>query len=135
MGISFTLHQGPVKWATAKSKCEAAGQRLAVLDTEDKLSALKEQVWVLMIYVQCNNEILYQNIFKVFECVSVLYLARPWIGFRDLNDNDSFVWLNGNPLSNGDENWSGSKYSVWYLPLNVNNTLCNLTYETGGMSQ
>ena len=77
MSISFTLHEEQVNWNKAKSRCEALGQRLAVLDTEDKLTALKEQVWVLMIYVQCNNEILYQNIFKVFECVSVLYLARP----------------------------------------------------------
>ena len=29
----------------------------------------------------------------------------PWIGFHDPDENDTFVWLNGNPLPNDDENW------------------------------
>ena len=40
----FTLHYEEVDWYTAKSRCEALGQRLAVLDTEEKLIALREQV-------------------------------------------------------------------------------------------
>ena len=44
--IKFTLYGEKVEWDTAKSRCEDVGQRLAVLDTEEKLTALKEQVWV-----------------------------------------------------------------------------------------
>ena len=44
--INFTLHDENVNWNTAKSRCEALGQRLAVLDTPDKLATLREQVWV-----------------------------------------------------------------------------------------
>ena len=42
--LKFTLYDERVKWSTAKSRCEALGQRLAVVDTADKLTALKEQV-------------------------------------------------------------------------------------------
>ena len=42
--VKFTLYEERVAWDTAKSRCEAAGQRLAVLDTADKLAALKEQM-------------------------------------------------------------------------------------------
>ena len=49
---TFTLkHGGPgdgsiqlIDWMTAKSKCEALDQRLAVLDTEEKLAAVREQM-------------------------------------------------------------------------------------------
>ena len=43
LSIYFTLHDERVNWTVAKSRCEALGQTLAVLDTEDKLTALKEQ--------------------------------------------------------------------------------------------
>ena len=29
----------------------------------------------------------------------------PWIGFNDTNDNDVFVWLNGEVLQNNDPYW------------------------------
>ena len=31
--------------------------------------------------------------------------GNPWIGLHDANDNDVFVWLNGNILPDDDENW------------------------------
>ena len=37
--VTFTLSDEEVDWDTAKSRCEALGQRLAVLDTEEKLTA------------------------------------------------------------------------------------------------
>ena len=41
----FTLHDDDdADWFTAKSRCEALGQRLAVLDTEEKLIALQAQM-------------------------------------------------------------------------------------------
>ena len=39
----FMKFDGPVTWLTAKLKCEALGQRLAVLDTPEKLTVLQEQ--------------------------------------------------------------------------------------------
>ena len=42
--VNFTLHDEKVHWHTAKSRCEALGQRLAVLDTEDKRTTLQEQM-------------------------------------------------------------------------------------------
>ena len=42
--VNFTLHNDTVDWPTAKSRCEALGQRLAVLDTEQKQTELQEQV-------------------------------------------------------------------------------------------
>ena len=62
--VKFTLYEERVAWDTAKSRCEAAGQRLAVLDTADKLAALKEQMWGQIFYNcfgkkywYCNNMI------------------------------------------------------------------------------
>ena len=40
----FTRHDDDADWHTAKSRCEALGGRLAVLDTEEKLVVLQEQV-------------------------------------------------------------------------------------------
>ena len=34
--VKFILHDVNVNWTAAKSRCEALGQRLAVIDTEDK---------------------------------------------------------------------------------------------------
>ena len=42
--VIFTRHYEEVDWNTAKSRCETVGQRLAVLDTVEKLVALQEQV-------------------------------------------------------------------------------------------
>ena len=41
--VVFNLFRDEVDWHTAKSECEAHGQRLAVLDTEEKRSALQAQ--------------------------------------------------------------------------------------------
>ena len=41
--ILFTLFRNFVDWQTAKSNCEAEGQRLAILDTEEKRSAFQAQ--------------------------------------------------------------------------------------------
>ena len=41
----FTLHDDDdADWNTAKSRCETLGQRLAVLDTEEKRDALQAQM-------------------------------------------------------------------------------------------
>ena len=40
--------------------------------------------------------------------------AQTWIGFHDLNDNDNYVWLNGNPLPDDDANWRSGRY-IFYL--------------------
>ena len=42
--MNFTLHNEAVDWNTAKVNCEADGQRLAVLDTNDTLTILKQQL-------------------------------------------------------------------------------------------
>ena len=42
--VTFTRYDETVNWDTAKSRCEALGERLAVLDTAEKLSALQEQM-------------------------------------------------------------------------------------------
>ena len=42
--VTFTRHDDTVDWNTAKSRCEADGQRLAVLDTREKLTSLQEQM-------------------------------------------------------------------------------------------
>ena len=42
--VNFTLHTENVDWTTAKSRCETLGEKLAVLDTKDKLTASQEQV-------------------------------------------------------------------------------------------
>ena len=42
--VTFTRHDDYVDWNMAKSRCEADGQRLAVLDAPEKLTALQEQV-------------------------------------------------------------------------------------------
>ena len=42
-GVVFTLFRNTVTWETAKSNCEAEGQRLAILDTEEKRSAFQAQ--------------------------------------------------------------------------------------------
>ena len=45
--VEFTVHDDDderVTWHQAKSRCEALGQRLTVLDTEEKLMALKVQL-------------------------------------------------------------------------------------------
>ena len=41
--VIFTSFDESVNWSTAKSKCEDLGQRLAVLDTKEKLMAFREQ--------------------------------------------------------------------------------------------
>ena len=41
--VLFTRYDGPANWLTAKTNCEALGQRLAVLDTLEKRDALQEQ--------------------------------------------------------------------------------------------
>ena len=61
----FTLYNEDVNWNTAKSRCEEDGQRLAVPDTTDKLTALKRQLRIKtqlsnsgvenLIYVQRNR--------------------------------------------------------------------------------
>ena len=76
--VNFTSYDDRVTWNVAKSRCEDLGQRLAVVDTAYKLTALREQVWVKNVNVYCNNETLFnnkylcQNIFNMFEFVSVL---------------------------------------------------------------
>ena len=42
-GVVFTMFDYDVDWYTAKANCEADGQRLAVLDTEEKRTAMKAQ--------------------------------------------------------------------------------------------
>ena len=42
--VIFTRYDETVNWDTAKSRCAALGERLAVLDTAEKISALQEQV-------------------------------------------------------------------------------------------
>ena len=37
--------------------------------------------------------------------------SQTWIGFKDLNDDDNFVWLNGQPLPDDDGNWRGGKHN------------------------
>ena len=41
--VLFTRYDGSANWLTAKANCEAKGERLAVLDTEEKRDALQEQ--------------------------------------------------------------------------------------------
>ena len=41
--------------------------------------------------------------------------GHTWIGSHDPDDDENFVWLNGNPLPDNDENWFPGKYFVWYL--------------------
>ena len=43
-GVIFTLKMDNSYWDTAKANCEALGQRLAVLDTSAKQSALEAQM-------------------------------------------------------------------------------------------
>ena len=43
----------------------------------------------------------------------------PWIGFHDPNNNDTYVWLNGNLLPDNDENWQrGKAYLTKYKQRN-----------------
>ena len=43
--IVYTLHDDEeVNWYEAQSRCQAGGQRLAVLDTVEKLTTLKQQL-------------------------------------------------------------------------------------------
>ena len=41
--VTFTLYNDNVNWATAKSRCEDRGQRLAVLDTAQRRDELQLQ--------------------------------------------------------------------------------------------
>ena len=41
--VIFTLFTEDVNWVTAKSRCEDLAQMLAVLDTEEKRTSLREQ--------------------------------------------------------------------------------------------
>ena len=43
-GPIFKLSSDHATWPEAKSKCEAQGQRLAVIDSAEKQAALKAQV-------------------------------------------------------------------------------------------
>ena len=74
--VTFTYNSKRFYWHMAKSMCEYLGQRLAVLDTEEKLDALKEQVWVTIsgnilwkIFIKSVAMIL----FSVFESVLVMW--------------------------------------------------------------
>ena len=40
----FTLNITQLDWFGAKAACESIGERLAVLDTEAKITALKDQI-------------------------------------------------------------------------------------------
>ena len=42
--VNFTLYNEEVDWNTAKASCEVDGQILAVLNTTDKLTTLKQQL-------------------------------------------------------------------------------------------
>ena len=39
----FTYHEGKINWDQAKTVCENSGQRLAVLDSQAKISVLRQQ--------------------------------------------------------------------------------------------
>ena len=48
-------------------------------------------------------------------CYSEYGSGSLWIGLNDSHDNDIFVWLNGSPLPDDDENWSESIILLSFL--------------------
>ena len=50
----------------------------------------------------------FSNVWICFSGMNYL-LDLYWIGVHDQDDNDKYVWLNGNLLPNDDENWLSGK--------------------------
>ena len=68
----FTRFNERVNWTTAKSRCEAVGQTLAVLDTEEKRTALHVQrMYSFCGFIRIFNKKLFRrsNLMKV--CLTV----------------------------------------------------------------
>ena len=51
---------------------------------------------------KCFYKFMYKILNNCFSSVSY----GPWIGLRDINDNGTFVWLNGEVLEEGGILWA-----------------------------
>ena len=57
----------------------------------------------------CSAQLVEHIFYQSLSLCSSSLSSWPFIGFYDRDDNDVFVWLNGNPLPDDDENWLGGK--------------------------
>ena len=94
-GFTLQIVQGNYTWYEAKLDAETRGGRLAILDTQDKISAANSYLSLLGAW------------------------PRLWLGATDNGNEGNWIWIDGNEMT--ESNWFGGEpnggLTVNYLQL------------------